>query len=104
MPCMQVSVCLQAEEQIADEYKKRLVHNHVTRFVFVIVEIVIFIKCFQLRTSNRTVPLLKTHPSHPACSAVYLSRFPHRAPSFEVATAFRVYDEYTATRRPKSAG
>ena len=33
VPCLQISVCLQAEEQIADEYKRRLVHNHVTRLV-----------------------------------------------------------------------
>ena len=33
VPCLQISVCLQAEEQIADEYKRRLVHNHVTRYV-----------------------------------------------------------------------
>merc|ERR1712242_251994 len=32
VPCMPISVCLQAEEQIADEHKKRLVHNHVTSY------------------------------------------------------------------------
>lgn len=32
VPCLQISVCLQAEEQIADEYKRRLVHNHVTSY------------------------------------------------------------------------
>ena len=31
VPCLQISVCLQAEEQVADEYRKRQIHNHVTR-------------------------------------------------------------------------
>lgn len=30
--CLQIAVCLQAEEQVAEEYKKRPIHNHITNF------------------------------------------------------------------------
>ena len=29
--CLQIAVCLQAEEQVAEEYKKRPIHNHITK-------------------------------------------------------------------------
>ena len=43
VPCLQISVCLQAEEQIADEYRKRQIHNHITKYVnFKLLRIFIF--------------------------------------------------------------